>query len=120
MEINGTMLNLESEISRILNNDENLNNYIKKGYYKNHNNKSPEWYEQMDFGMGDVEYPLGMESQEWRIYAACLREFGIVIFITDTLHLEDTRQTIKTLVEQYGLRNVTNEIAKQVKVMETK
>lgn len=108
------MLNLEFQVKEIIENDMMLRSEICKGYITMLKSDSqmchePEWYEKMDDG-----YP---NFFSWHVYADALREFGCVIYIGDLmtglLYLEWTRQLVKMLVDQYGLRNVTNEFAKQ-------
>ena len=59
-----------------------------------------------------------VESVNWRIYADALREFGIFIFIENLITgscNNNTQITVKELVSQYGLRNVTNEFSRQLR-----
>jgi len=117
MEINGNLLNIEKEIEDIIINDPWTSTAINNKWVLNNSLKTPEYYEKMQFGIGEVKYDKPDFS--WGIYADALKEFGVVLFtedqITGVLHTDKTRQTVKTLVEQYGLRNVTNEFARQIR-----
>ncbi len=114
MNINGNMLNLEKEVRYIFRNDEHVKNDCK--WTLHHSEKKPEWYEEMDFGIGEINWDN--PDVTWRIYADALREFGVVWFVQDlttgVMYTDKTRKTVKTLISQYGLRNVTNEFAKQL------
>jgi len=126
------MLNLEFQVSEIIENDERVREQIDNRYismlkddtypYRVHH--TPEWYEEMDyaplFNDDGSMYPdySNLSSINWHVYADALREFGVVMFTQDLMtgkcHTEWTRQLVKMLVEQYGLRNVTNEFSKQI------
>lgn len=102
------MLDLEKEVEKILKTDE----HASKDVLDQRNIKDPKFYEEMDF------YEDGsVKSLNWRIYADALREFGVMIYTRDLasgmMYKNETKETIIKLIEQHGLRNVTNEFARQ-------
>ncbi len=117
MKINGTMLNLEKEIKNIIENDPWTSKEVNNNWVLSHSLRTPEHFENMDF------YLCGMYLDEptisYRIYADALREFGVVMFVEDQVtginHTDETRKTVQILIDQYGLRNVTNEFARQIR-----
>lgn len=126
------MLNLEFQVSEIIENDEWVRLDIDDrritmlkddtNPYRVHH--TPEWYEEMDFvPLFNDDYGVhrdygNLSSVSWHIYADALREFGVVMFTQDLMtgkcYMEWTRYLVKMLVEQHGLRNVTNEFSKQI------
>lgn len=111
------MLHLAYNVRKIIRTDECFNNEINRGWILNHSRHTPEWYEKMDFVVGDI-IRWDKPTLNWRIYADALREFGVVYFTEDLTtgipYQQTTRDTVKTLIAQHGLRNVTNEFAKQI------